>query len=100
MMSLVRLYLTFDIEWISTLKEPVLQIRETIDARLQEYGESCNSFDFIRDGTVVLELVSGRSSEVLEDIIYESLLDQFETIHESDFDIEIDLDVDFGNESD
>lgn len=100
MMSLVRLYLTFDIEWVSTLEDPALKIREAINVGLQAYGESCNSFDFIRDEIVILELVSGRSSEVLEDIIYESLLEAFETIHESDFDIEIDLDVDFDDESD
>jgi hypothetical protein len=44
---------------------------------------------------VTIELVSGRSGETLKDIVFESLLDQFETIHETDFDIEIDLDVDF-----
>jgi len=100
MMSLIRLYMAFSIEWISTLDNPTSEIHEAIHVGLQEYGESCNSFDFIGGDVVIIELVSGRSSETLEDIIFETLLDQFESIHETDFDIEIDLDVDFGNESD
>ena len=100
MMSLIRLYMTFSIEWISTLDNPAPEIREAINVGLQEYGESCNSFDFIRGDVVTIELVSGRSGETLEDIVFETLLDQFETIHETDFNIEIDLDVDFGDESD
>lgn len=100
MMSLIRLYMTFNSDWIATLVNPASEIREAINVGLQEYGESCNSFDFIRDEVVTIELVSGRGGETLEDIIFETLLDRFETIHETDFDIEIDLDVDFCDESD
>ncbi len=91
MMSLIRLYMTFNIEWISTLDNPASEMREAINAGLQEYGESCNSFDFIGDEIVVLELVSSRSGETLEDIVFETLLKRFETIHETDIDIEIDF---------
>ncbi len=90
MMSLIRLYMAFNVDWIATLDNPASEIHKAINVGLQEYGESCNSFNFIH-GTVVLELVSGRSGETLEDIIFETLLSQFETIHETDFDIEIDF---------
>ena len=91
MMYLIRLYMTFSSEWIVTLDNPASEIREVINVGLQEYGESCNSFDFIRDEVVTIELVSDRSGETIEDIIFETLLAKFETIHETDFDIEIDF---------
>jgi hypothetical protein len=50
-------------------------------------------FDYA-DGIVIIELVSNRSSEVLKDIMCESLLERI-TTHESDFDVEIDFEIDF-----
>ena len=77
MMSLIRLYMTFNINWVTTLNNPASEIHEAINVGLQEYGESCNSFDFIRGNVATIELMSGRGGETLEDIIFETLLDQF-----------------------
>jgi hypothetical protein len=87
--------MTFSAAWVSGRTNLSLGLRNAIQSGLHSYGEEdCVSFEFT-DGVAVLELVSERSSETLKDIIFETLLNNFTSIHESDFDIEIDLDVDF-----
>ncbi len=93
--SKIRLYMTFNAEWIKTLSNRGVVLHDAIEIGLHGYGESCNSFDYM-DGVVIMELVSeDRDGDILKDIVYEILLSSFPTIHESDFDIEIDLDVFF-----
>lgn len=91
--SKIRLYMTFDAEWIMGLHATENILHEAIKEGLQTYGEVCNSFDYM-DGVAIMELVSDdRDGDILKDIVYETLLSSFPTIHESDFDIEIDLDI-------
>ena len=92
MTSKIRFYTTFVNELILSLSNPALEIRKAVRTGLQSYGEEdCTLFNYT-DGVVIMELVSDRSSEVLKDIVCESLLEHI-TTHESDFDVEIDLDV-------
>ncbi len=91
--SKIRLYMTFDAEWIMELHDTENTLHEAIKEGLQTYGEVCSSFDYM-DGVAIMELVSDdRDGDILKDIVHETLLSSFPTIHESDFDIEIDLDV-------
>jgi len=49
----------------------------------------------------MMELVSDdRDGDILKDIVHETLLNSFPNIHDSDFDIEIDLDVFFDDDQD
>lgn len=93
MMSRIRLYLTFDAEWILNLSDDMI-IQEVIEDGLQIYGEECILFDYT-DGVVIFEVISERDSELLEDILFETLIDGFPSLHSTDFEIEIDLDVYF-----
>ena len=95
MSSKIRLYMAFDAKWIMTLVEPAMILYEAIKVGLKAYGEECTSFRYT-DGVVFIELVSdNRDGDVLKDIVFETLLNSFPFIHESDFDIEIDLDINF-----
>ena len=99
-MSRVRLYLKFDDEWVESI--PTLEdiLIHVIQLGLRSYGEVCNSYDY-KDGAAFLELISEhRDGDVLRDIVFETLVKHFDTLHESYLEVDIDLDVEYGAEID
>ncbi len=90
MISRIRFYMTFDEEWLR--KFEACSIHEALDEGLDEYGETFISLE-CHDGVAVLDMMSDRASDVLEDIINESFSKRLPMFDESDFYIEIDLDV-------
>ena len=92
MISRIRFYMTFDADWLKKLESPGESLREALEEGFEEYGEVFISFDY-HDGTATLELMSDRDSDVMEDIVNESFSKRLSDFNESDFDIEIDLDV-------
>jgi hypothetical protein len=100
MMSRVRLYLKFDDEWVESV--PTLEdiLIHVIQLGLLSYGEVCNSYDY-KDGAAFLELISeNRDGDVLRDIVFETLVNHFDTLHEAYLEVDIDLDVEYGVEID
>ena len=90
MISRIRFYVTFDEKWLKSVSPGSL--REALEEGFDEYGEVFISLE-CHDGTAVLNMMSDRASDVLEDIINESFFKRLPVFDESDFDIEIDLDV-------
>ncbi len=86
MISRIRFYMTFDEEW------EICSIREALEKGFNEYGEAFISLE-CHDGVAILDMISDRASDVLEDIISESFSKRLPVFDESNFDIEIDLDV-------
>lgn len=93
MMSHVRLYLTFDDTWVETIPDLEYVIPQVIQTGLLSYGEICSKFDY-KDGAAFMEVISDyRDGDVLRDIVFETLVNHFDTLHESYLEVDIDLDV-------
>lgn len=96
MMSRVRLYLTFDDTWVESVPDLEQDIVQVIQTGLQAYGEICGMFDY-KDGAAFMEVISDyRDGDILRDIVFEILVNHFDTLHESYLEVDIDLDVEFG----
>jgi len=92
-MTRTRLYITLDREWVSQLDCPERQFKDAIVASLKAYGEELDSFEY-NDGIIIVEMFSEyRDACVLRDIVFEGLLLAYPELHDSQIDIEIDLDV-------
>ena len=86
--------MTFDPAWISQLDDPFIRLRTALSVGLESFGEFCDLYDQY-DDIVIIELVSDRDVETMVYIVAESLSRGFPSLSESDFDIEIDLNVPF-----
>jgi len=84
--------MTFDPTWISQLDDPHIQLLAALDAGLESFGEQCSSYDQY-DDIVIIEVISERDVEAMVYIVAESFSEHFPSLNDSDFDIEIDLDV-------
>lgn len=84
--------MTFDAEWITQLDSPGLRLRMALNESLSKYDEYCFGYDYY-DGIIILEIISDRDVETVKDIVSEGLQSNFHSLCDSDFDIEIDLDV-------
>lgn len=93
-MNRVRLYMTLSEDWRQSIHITEEMLIHTITEGLKDYSEDLSSLSYM-DGMVFLEIISERNCETLEDIVFEIVLNGFETIHDTDIEIEIDLDVDF-----
>lgn len=92
MTSRIRFYMTFDAEWIQTVECPNETLRDLLEDGFDLKGEAMTSFEY-HDGVAIINLVSNRDCEMLEEMVCEILLTNLDNFHESDLDIEIDLDV-------
>ena len=92
MMSRMRLYITFDQTWISQLDSPSSQLRAALDVGLESFDEYCMSYEQY-DDVVIIEVISERDVEAMVYIIAESFSEHFPSLDDSNFDIEIDLNV-------
>lgn len=92
MMSRIRLYITFDPTWISQLDTPYTQLRAALFVGLESFEEYCMSYEQY-DDTVIIEVISERDTEAMVYIVAESFIEYFPSLDESNFDIEIDLNV-------
>lgn len=92
MISRIRFYMTFDEEWLKKFEVFPESLHGALEEGFDEYGEVFISL-VCHDDVAVLDMMSDRASDVLEDIINESFSKRLPVFDESDFDIEIDLDV-------
>lgn len=92
MTSRIRFYMTFNEKWLKKFEVFPESLYEALEKGFNEYGEVFISLE-CHDGTAILDMISDRASDVLEDIINESFSKCLPVFDESDFDIEIDLDV-------
>jgi len=76
----------------SKLNEPFTQLRTALVVGLGSFDECFRMYDQY-DDVVIIEAISERDVEAMVYIVAESFLEHFPSINESDFDIEIDLDV-------
>ena len=91
-MNRTRLYISIDMDWMTQLADPGKEFLEAIEDGLRSYGEELSSFRYDGDGIIIVETnCEDRDSEVVEDIVFESLLEHFTDLHESAIDIEIDF---------
>jgi len=91
-MNRTRLYISIDMDWLNQLDDPGKDFLEAIEDGLRSYGEELSTFRYDDDGIIVMEThCEDRDSEVVEDIVFESLLERFPDLHESAIDIEIDF---------
>ena len=86
--------MTFDPAWVSQLDDPFIRLRTALGVGLESFGEFYTLYDQY-DNIVIIELISDRDVEAVVYIVAESLSMSFPSIRESDFDIEIDLNVPF-----
>jgi hypothetical protein len=91
-------------DWMTQLVDPGTEFLEAIEDGLRSYGEELGLFRYDGDGIIIMETdCKDRDSEVVEDIVFETLLEHFTDLHESAIDIEIDFggvirdDLDFDN---
>jgi len=78
-------------DWLNQLDDPGKDFLEAIEDGLRSYGEELSTFQY-GDGVIVMEThCEDRDSEVVEDIVFESLLEHLPDLHESAIDIEIDF---------
>ena len=91
-MSRIRLYITFDPTWISQLDSPLFQLQVALDAGLESFDEYYTLYDQY-DDAVIIEVISERDVEAMVYIVAESFSEYFPSLDNSDFDIEIDLNV-------
>lgn len=92
-MTRTRLYIMLDHEWVSQLDCPEGQFREAILGSFEAYGEELSAFEY-DDCVVILEAFSeDRDADVFQDIVFEGLLLFFPELHDSQIEIDIDLDV-------
>jgi len=92
MISRLRFYMTFNPEWIHPIERPQNVLQDALDVGLESYDEGFISFEY-DDGVAIIYMMSARDSFSVKDIIIETLLENIPNLSESDFDIEIDLDV-------
>jgi hypothetical protein len=79
-------------DWMTHFADPGKEFLEAIEDGLRSYGEELSSFRYDGDGIIIVETnCEDRDSEVVEDIVFESLLEHFTDLHESAIDIEIDF---------
>ncbi len=95
MIARIRLYMTFESDWIQTVDQPGETLHEILGEGFENNGEVLSAFEY-HDGVVILNLASSKDCELLEDMIWEILLSNLDGLCETDFDIEIDLDVSIG----
>lgn len=92
-MMRTRLYIMLDREWISQLDCPEDQFRDAILESFEAYGEELGTFEY-DDCVIIIEAFSeDRDADVFQDIVFEGLLSFFPDLHDSQIEIEIDLDV-------
>lgn len=92
-MTRIRLYITLDREWVSQLDCPEDQFRDAIMESWAAYGEELSAFEY-NDCIIIIETFSeGRDAEVFQDIVFEGFLSFFPNLHDSQIEIDIDLDV-------
>lgn len=92
MISRMRFYMTLDTEWTRSVKYPKDILQDVLEDGFERFDEVFSSFEY-HDGVAILNMMSDRDSELMEDIITEILLKNVPNLSQSDFDIEIDLDV-------
>ena len=79
------------------MDHPEIQFRDAIVASFEAYGEELDSFEY-DDYIVIIEAFSeDRDADVFQDIVFEGLLLAYPELHDSQIDIEIDLDVSIGD---
>jgi len=91
MISRMRFYMTFDPEWTQDVEYPEGILHDALEDGFENIGEVFLSFEY-NEGSAMLNMMSDRDSELMEDIITEILL-KITNLSQSNFDIEIDLDV-------
>jgi hypothetical protein len=84
--------MTFDAEWTQDVEQPACVLQDVLEDGFEKFGEVFSSFEY-DDGCALLNMMSERDSELMEDIITEILLKNVPNLSQSAFDIEIDLDV-------
>lgn len=99
MISRMRFYMTFDTEWTQRIKYPEGILQDVLEDGFEKFDEVFLSFEY-HDGVVILNMMSDRDSELIEDIIIEIFLKNVPNLNQSDFDIEIDLDVEITDYND
>lgn len=99
-----HLYISIDMDWMTHFAESGKEFLEAIKNGLRSYGEELSMFRYDDDGIIVMGVCcEDRDSEIVKDIVFESLLEYFPDLHVSAIDIEIDLDetiedgIDFNN---
>jgi hypothetical protein len=92
MISRMKFYMTFDAEWTQSVEHPGGVLQDALEEGFDKIGEVFLSFDY-DEGCAKLHMMSERDSELMEDIITEILLSNVPNLSQSNFYIEIDLDV-------
>jgi len=96
-MTRTRLYISIDMDWMTHIETPGKEFLTAVVSGLRAYGEELSAFEYEDDGIFMVETYcEGRDSEVIEDIVFEGLLEYFPDLHDSAIDIEIDLSIDLG----
>jgi hypothetical protein len=84
--------MTFDSEWTQSTECPEGILQDALEDGFEKIDECFSSFEY-HEGVAILNMMSDRDSELMEDIITEILLKNVPNLSQSDLDIEIDLDV-------
>lgn len=92
MNSRIRFYMTFCTDWIESFNLTCESFRDVLEESFEAHGEVFISFT-CDDGVAILNMISELDVITLKEIITESFSERLPIFNESDFDIEIDLDV-------